>query len=141
VNRRVINGVMPSFNSCGCAICIAETEGAIAPEAVERAEELLRRFLTPEQIKDWEAHLGFTVLGSDRQLYRVAPGHKLPHSRLVRDDGFGTDVYPIETRIAADWALAMMFYLQDNAPNVVQTGCHAEGRRFRRVAYAEALRS
>jgi len=117
---------------CNCPEC-RRFAPAIEPEdskAVDRAEALLRRFLTPAQVREWESKQQITVRGSLGSKFRLRPYRHTRHDSVVREDGFGTSVWPIDIYIAADWALAMMLRLENNEADVVRSGCHASGMPF-----------
>lgn len=95
-------------------------------EAAARAEGLLLDHLTPEQATDWMQNRAFNVRGSQGWLYRLDPG-KSPHWwSIAREDGLGTAAWPVGLDIPADWALAMMLYLQANEVRVLGVGCQVQ---------------
>jgi hypothetical protein len=129
VNSGVIVGRTPEV--CDCPECRRDRErmGIYPPdgEAIERAETLLRRFLTPEQAAEWEKYQRLTIKGSDGALFRIWPKHVGYHQSVVRKgyrEALGIAVWPIGLTIAADWALAMKLYIEHDAHNVVNSGCH-----------------
>lgn len=90
----------------------------------QRAEALLRQFLTPDQIKDWEENRGFNVVGSSGTLYRLNPYAGRFHDRLVSTAGYGYHVWPRGVEeIKADWALGMLLYLTNDDRRVVYVAC------------------
>jgi hypothetical protein len=93
--------------------------------AVERAEKLLRRFLTEQQIADWEEHRSIVVTGSAGGKYQLTPVWSPNHRAVVREDGLGISAWPEGLTIQADWLLAMVLWLQANEAHVVGRGCHA----------------
>lgn len=97
-------------------------------ESEQRAEQLLASYLSPGQLEDWKRNRGFDVHGSNGRLYRINPMRANSWDAVVRDDGWGTDVYPCGLKLAADWALAMMLHLKAHASEVERSGCH-DGRR------------
>lgn len=123
----------------------------VTPEARERSEALLREYLTPEQLADWEGNRAFNVRGSDGSLFRLTPALHGSHSSVVRrgpvrptdpneakyyaspdgTHGLGICVWPHGLQVVpADWALALMLYLQANEDQVVRTGCHGTGPAY-----------
>jgi len=117
---------------CSCEDCVRQRGGMVPDGAVERAEALLRRFLTPEQIEDWEKNQQITVIGSKGGEFRLTPSQSGYHRSVVRKKGFrsyrslGIAVWPIRLNIAADWVLALKLYLEADENNVVSTGCHGD---------------
>jgi len=93
-------------------------------QAVERAEMLLRQYLTNEQLEDWEAHGSIVVKGSLGHLFRLTPRYSGYHKSVVREDHLGIAVWPIGLDIPADWVLAMMLRLEAHEDKVVEAGCH-----------------
>lgn len=132
---------------CGCAECRysrrlqAERTLAMRTDraaAEERAEGLLRDYLTPEQLKDWRQHRAFNVRGSSGSLFRVSPSNRGRHVSVIRKQGnvkgwgLGIAAWPIGLDIEADWALAMLLYLKEDENLVVRTGCHDDINLMRR---------
>ena len=97
----------------------------VSRSASARAQALLLEHLTPEQAADWKANQAFNVRGSNGRLWRVAPGHAGRHTSMVREDGTGTAVWPVDLLLRADWALAMLLHLTAHEYRVYESGCHA----------------
>jgi hypothetical protein len=93
-------------------------------KADAKAEDLLRRFLTPAQQKEWDTKRQITVVGSEGGTFRLTPRVRGTHSAVVRNGRLGVAVWPVGIEIEADWALTMMLYLMSDEPNVVASGCH-----------------
>lgn len=116
---------------CNCIECRANSElrGPQGLAARQKAEDLLARYLIPAQLKDWKKNRAFNVRGSNRRIYRVYSQH------VVRSDGYLTNVWVSNLRIPADAVLGIMFYLQSNAREVEDSGCHDEARGYEIHSY------
>jgi len=112
-------------NTCDCATCReSRRPPRVKKEAIAKAEALLRRFLSDEQIDQWERYQSILVEGDTKEVFRLTPGFYPAHNSVVRKvDELGISVWPIGLTIAADWVLAMMLYLQNDADLVVNSGC------------------
>jgi hypothetical protein len=133
--------VTQPVDGCFCPAC--EQRRAEAG-AVERSEALLLEYLTPEQAKDWKRYRAFNVRGSDGGLFRIRPSrsgyhqsvvrltppgtavdrYQLAYQQVIGGRAYGTAVWPIGLQLSADWALAMLLYLQSNEQQVLESGCH-----------------
>src|SRR5580765_832330 len=119
------------MEGCTCASCKEARRRRYTPEADQRAEQLLRRYLSEQQVFEWEQSRSIVVRGSHSSLFRLTPSLSGFHDSVVREDGLGIAVWPIGLDIAADWTLAMMLRIEANENKVVSAGCHYVGREFR----------
>lgn len=124
---------LPSpVDGCRCILCRDVRRSPLPDEAAcERAEAELVRHLTPEQRRDWRKNGGFNVRGSNGALFRLRPKRAPRHTSVVmlddpfsRTGGLGISIWPVGLEIHADWALAMLLYLKDDAYSVIRGGCH-----------------
>ena len=110
----------PGWMYCPCDSC--SRKRALAnprreKEATERAESLLASYLIPEQLEDWKARREFNVRGPSGLLYRIGP------STLLRHDGQVSNVWATGLGIAADKAVAMLFWVAGDEQFTWDKGC------------------
>jgi hypothetical protein len=106
-------------------------------QAVERAETLLRRFLTPEQLVDWDERGSVVVIGSAGNQWRLTPRYAPQHASVVRSDNVGVSVWHRGLEIQADWLLALLLELQADEHTVFDRGCKATVRFLWPAVYAD----
>lgn len=104
---------------------VQEARRRTSENAVARAEELLRAYLTPGQLEDWTKNHAFNVRGSMGGLFRLTPAWSGQHRSVVQKGGLGISVWPVGLAIDADWALALLLYFKLDEYTVLTTGCHA----------------
>lgn len=92
--------------------------------AHERAEKLLLGYLTPEQAMDWRTNVAFNLRGSSGTIWRLSPLRSPSNRAVMSQDGLGLGVWPVSLGIHADWALAMMLYLQADEAWPRAVACH-----------------
>jgi hypothetical protein len=124
-------GSAPPALGCDCFECSQVRRHIKSPaweESVRRAETLLRRFLTEQQIADWEQHRAIVAIGSLGGKYQLTPQWSPDHRSVVREDGLGISVWPDGLTIQADWLLAMVLELQADEHRVLAQGCHSPNK-------------
>ncbi len=118
---------------CNCPSCrVKLLQPQPEHDAVERAEALLRRFLTNKQAREWKHHQTITVTGASGKEWLIKPRSSGNHNAVVCESGLGVCVWPRDINIAADWALAMLLYLQADDTHVTHAGCHMQNLTWRR---------
>lgn len=124
-----------SHDGVGCSCLECRRRGKeITKTARERAERLLRKHLTPEQKEDWRKNQAFNARGSEGSLYRVSPRlHPDFGLGVLRADGEGVGIWPRGLWIPADFALAMLLWLQADESLVEEIGCHTPFQRTKGI--------
>jgi hypothetical protein len=94
-------------------------------KAEQRAEELLKSMISPEQYADWASNRAFDILGSDGRIYRIvgrSGGYR--NSAIVDSNGVRANIWPSGLSIDADKAISLLLHMSADAETTWRVGCH-----------------